>query len=391
MSGLTSVKGIHVIGKHCGIKPIGKRDLAVIYSEKIASAAGVFTTNKVKGAPVILSIERLEHTGKAQAIVINSGNSNVCTGEQGYKDAVTMAQLTADELSIDEKQVLVSSTGIIGFPLPMDKIAHGLKGIGGILKKSESQTSLAAEQAAEAIMTTDTTVKQISATVGKCTIGAMAKGSGMIHPNMATMLAFIATDAAYTAEQLQAMLKKSVDKSFNMIAVDNDTSTSDSVYLLANGMNGSVDEQEFQKALDYVCIELAKMIARDGEGATKLMEVVVRGASDECAAKTIAKSVVQSYLVKSAFGVMPIFGRVMAAVGYSGVEINPNTIDISFGDECVVNKGLKTLYDKQRIQKILSKDHITIFINLHDGESTATAWGCDLTEKYVQINAGYYT
>ncbi len=425
---LTSVTGIHVLGKSAGIKANGKKDLATIYSEKLCNAAGVFTINKVKGAPVVLSIERLKKTGKAQAIVINSGNSNVATGERGKKDAKDMAKRCAEELGISEEHTLVSSTGIIGFPLPIDKICQGLKGIKKELSAQYSTTENASTDAAEAILTTDTCTKQISIMVkGKTetiTIGAIAKGSGMIHPNMATMLAFIATDAEIESAELQEMLKVSADKSFNMISVDNDTSTSDSVYLLANGMKGKVDEKEFQKALDHVCIELAKMIAKDGEGATKLMEVIVKNARTEQDAKKVARAVAQSYLTKSAFGIMPIFGRVMAAAGYSGADFLPEKMNIYFGnemlgDEMVVKDGVKTNYDKQRINKILNKGNnkkednknnkennnrnnddnkndkednkVTITIDLQHGKAAATAWGCDLTREYVDINAGYYT
>ncbi|HIH42506.1 TPA: bifunctional glutamate N-acetyltransferase/amino-acid acetyltransferase ArgJ [Candidatus Woesearchaeota archaeon] len=410
---LTSVTGIHVLGKSAGIKAAGKKDLAVIYSEAPANVAGVFTTNKVKGAPVVLSIERLAKNRKCQAIVINSGNSNVATGEQGMKDAVEMARAAAYELGIDEQYVLVSSTGIIGFPLPMQKIMDGLKGIKKDLSDEYSQTKDAAEDAAQSIMTTDTCTKQIAVKIkgitgtnsiaNTITLAAMAKGSGMIHPNMATMLAFIATDAEIGPSLLQKMLKTSVDKSFNMIAVDNDTSTSDSVYLMANGLKGKADEKEFQKALDHVCIELAKMIAKDGEGATKLMEVIVKQAKTFEDAKKVAKSVALSYLTKSAFGIMPIFGRVMAAAGYSGANIEPEKMDVYFGDEMVVNNGIKADYDKQKINKILKCEEnnegkecnkekkITITINLNQGKETATAWGCDLTKEYVDINAGYYT
>ncbi|MEK6868825.1 MAG: bifunctional ornithine acetyltransferase/N-acetylglutamate synthase, partial [Nanoarchaeota archaeon] len=276
-------KGFTATGKPIGIKKSGKPDFAVIYSEVLADAAAVYTSNRVKGAPLYVTKKHLKD-GKAQAIVVNSGVSNVCTGKKGIKDAEDMAKFLGNELGINPKEVVVASTGLIGAYLPMEKIKNGIKGI-----KNELSVN---SNAAKAILTTDLAEKEIAVKADNFSIGAIAKGSGMIHPNMATMLCFITTDAKIPSKKLSAMLKNSVNKSFNMISVDMDTSTSDMVVILANGMAGKADETKFQDALDCVCIELAKKIARDGEGATKLIEVNAKNAKTEEDAKKIAKSVI---------------------------------------------------------------------------------------------------
>ncbi len=383
-NGICTVKGFRIVGKSAGIKKSGKKDLALIYSEDLCNAAAVYTKNNVKGAPVYVTKDHLKD-GKAQAIVINSGISNVCTGKKGIEDAYLVAELAAKELSIKKEDVLVASTGVIGAYLPMDKIKNGIKNI----KKELNETS---DDAAEAILTTDKAKKQVAVKIGNVTIGAIAKGSGMIHPNMATMLAFIATDAEIGSEKLKEMLSNSVSKSFNMISVDTDTSTSDMVILMANGSAGEVDEKEFQKALDFVCVELAKKIAKDGEGATKLIEVHVKNAKTGDDAKKIAKSIICSNLVKSAiFGNDPNWGRIMCAIGYSGAEIEESKIDISFGDEKIAENGTEKNFDNKKIKGLMSKDELKITINLNNGNHSATAYGCDLTYDYVKINADYHT
>ena len=342
-----------------------------------------FTSNQIKGAPLYITQEHLLD-GKAQAIVVNSGIANVCTGKKGVKDAIDMAKLTAKELDIKNKNVLVASTGLIGAYLPMDIIKKGIKGIKKQLGKKGD--------IAKAILTTDTIKKEIAVKIGKITIGAVAKGAGMIHLNMATMLCFVGTDAEFQAKDLKQMLKNSVGKSFNMTSVDYDTSTSDMAIIMANGLAGKVKKEQFQKALDFVCIELAKKIAIDGEGATKLMEVTVKNAKNEKKAKLIAKSIISSNLVKTAvFGNDPNWGRIMAAIGYSGAEINQNKIDVYFGHKQVVINGLGAKFDKKKIVEEMKKDKLLIVVVLKEGKATATAYGCDLTYEYVKLNAAYHT
>src|SRR3989338_9302920 len=295
--------GFKALGKAIGIKKSGKHDLAVIFSEVLADSAAVYTSNKVKGAPLIVTKNHLKN-GKAQAVVVNSGVANVCTGEKGIKDAEDMASIAAKEMGISPNDVIVASTGVIGKFLPMEKISSGLKGI----KKELSANS----EVAKAIMTTDIAEKSIAVKEDNFTIGAIAKGSGMIRPNMATMLCFITTDAKIPAKKLDLFLRNSVNRSFNMISVDMDTSTSDMAIILANGLAGAADEKKFQAALDFVCIELAKKIASDGEGATKLVEVEVKGAITEEDAKKATKSIISSNLVKCAiFGNDPNWGRIL--------------------------------------------------------------------------------
>ena len=378
-----SPKGFKALGKSIGIKKSGKADFAVIFSEVLADAAAVYTSNKVKGAPLIVTRNHLKD-GKAQSIVINSGISNVCTGEKGIKDAEETAKLAAEELGIDANNVLVASTGVIGKFLPMGKISNGLKGI-------KDELSITPE-VAKAIMTTDTVEKEIAVKADNFTIGAIAKGSGMISPNMATMLCFITTDAKIPSKKLADFLKNSVNKSFNMTNVDMDQSTSDMAVIMANGLTGKIDEKKFQNALDYVCIELAKKIAKDGEGATKLVEVNVKNAATAEDAKKIAKSIVSSNLVKCAiFGNDPNVGRIMCAIGNSMAKFNENLINIYFGNEQVVQNGRIAGFNLSEAKSIMKKDALSITIDMNDGKGNATAYGCDMSYDYIKINALYTT
>jgi len=376
-------KGFTAIGKPIGIKKSGKPDFAVIYSEVPADAAAVYTLNKVKGAPLIVTKKHLSN-GKAQAIIVNSGVSNVCTGKKGIKDAEDMTKFLGNELGINSNDVVVASTGLIGAYLPMETIKNGIKGI-----KNELSVN---SNASKAILTTDLVEKEIAVKVGNFIIGAIAKGSGMIHPNMATMLCFITTDAKIPSKKLNEMLKNSVNKSFNMINVDMDTSTSDMVAVLANGMAGKADEKKFQNALDFVCIELAKKIAKDGEGATKLIEINAKNAKTEEDAKKIAKSVINSNLVKCAvFGKDVNWGRIMSAMGNSNAAFNENKVDICFDDKKIVENGKGANYDAEKIKKIMDKDNLKITIDLKDGKGNAAAYGCDMSYDYIKINAEYTT
>lgn len=376
-------KGFTAVGKPIGIKKSGKPDFAVIYSEVMADAAAVYTSNKVKGAPLVVTKKHLSN-GKAQAIVVNSGVSNVCTGKKGIKDAEDMAKFLGNELGINQKDVVVASTGLIGAYLPMEKIKNGIKGI-----KNELSVK---SNVAKAILTTDLVEKEIAVKVDNFTIGAIAKGSGMIHPNMATMLCFITTDAKIPPKKLSKMLKNSVNKSFNMINVDMDTSTSDMVVILANGMAGKINEAKFQNALYFVCIEMAKKIVKDGEGATKLIEVNAKNAKTEKDAKKIAKSVVSSNLVKCAvFGKDVNWGRIMSAMGNSNAAFNENKVDVYFDDKRIVENGKGANYDVEKIKRIMDKDSLKITIDLKNGKGNATAYGCDMSYDYIKINAEYTT
>lgn len=393
--GVTAPAGFLASGVRCGLKN-GKRDLALLYSEKPASVAGVFTQNKVKAAPVVLTRERVKG-GRARAVVINSGNANACTGARGMEDARRMTAEVSKLLDIPEDGVLVSSTGVIGQPLPMDKI------IPGIGRAVAELSSGGGRDAAEAIMTTDTVTKEaaVSLELGgiSVTVGGMAKGSGMIHPNMATMLAFITTDAAVSPGALHPALRYAVDRSFNMITVDGDTSTNDMVLVMANGAAGGREINEgdkefpvFREALLQVCTRLAVMIARDGEGATKLLEVKVINAPTEKDARLAARAVAASSLVKSAvFGEDANWGRILCAIGYSGADFDPGKIDIFIGDEQVARDGGALDFSEEKAAEILSAGHVTVLVDMKAGQYGATAWGCDLTYDYVKINASYRT
>ncbi len=381
--GISGVDGFVSLGKHVGIKK-RKKDFAVLYSQQPCQTAAVYTQNQIKGAPLHVTKEHLKDH-KAQAIVVTSGVANVATGEQGLLNATNTAQAVAKELNIRDDDVLVASTGVIGTQLPMEKIEAGVKGIKQELSRNGDF--------AEAIMTTDTVKKEICVEHDGFRIAGAAKGVGMIEPNMATLLSFIVTDAEVAPDQLQTALKTSVDKTFNMTSIDTDTSTSDMVIVMANGHVKKVDPASFQEALDCVCLELTKMIARDGEGATKLIICQVEAAQTEDDAKKIAKSVINSPLVKTAvYGNDPNWGRLMMAIGKSGAgQIKEDKIGISINQKPVVNKGKAALEydDKMLIDILKDNDEIVVTINLGVGDAMATAYGCDMSEEYIKINAEY--
>ena len=394
---VTAPKGFKAAGIACGIKTQADvKDLALIYSEVPASAAATMTRNRVKGSPLKVTAEHLAD-GRAQAVVVNSGNANTCTGEQGVRDARRMAELTASGLGIRTEDVLVSSTGVIGRLLPMDAIEAGIRGLVPLLRPDGG------DDAAQGIMTTDLAPKQIAVEVelsdGMIRIGGICKGSGMIAPNMATMLAFLTTDAQVEAGLLRRCLRDAVERSFNLMTVDGDTSTSDTVALLANGMSGcaalaegSEDLRRFEEALGFVTAELAKKIARDGEGATKFVTIRVSGAHTFEDAKTVGKSVANSSLVKTAlFGADPNWGRIVCAAGYSGAEVEPERISVSLGDVQVFHRGMGTDFDQEAARQVLLAPEITIAIDLGQGEETAEVYTCDLSYDYVKINAEYTT
>lgn len=397
--GICAAKGFTAGGVHCGIrKNKSKRDLALIFSETKANAAAVYTTNLVKGAPLAVTKMNLLD-GKAQAVICNSGNANTCNAD-GVEIAQKMAQLTADTMGISADDVVVASTGVIGQPLDITPIANAMDSLKASLGMNSSE-------AAEGIMTTDTVLKEaaVSFEIGgvECKIGGIAKGSGMIHPNMATMLVFITTDCAISSEMLQKALSSDIQNTFNMVSVDGDTSTNDMVTVLANGMAGNEEITEdgeafntFMKALNTVTVYLCRMIAGDGEGATKLLECKVSGAVDEKNAKTIAKSVICSSLTKAAmFGADANWGRVLCAIGYSGADVDVNKVDVSFtslkGTIPVCKNGAGIEFSEEIAKEILLEKEITINIELNSGEGSATAWGCDLTYEYVKINGDYRT
>jgi len=377
-------QGFLSLAKNVGIKD-ETLDLSVIYSTVPAQAAAVFTQNRFPGAPVIVGREHVAG-GVVQALVINSKNANVAMGERGLNDAIEMCRLVGKELGLDHRHVLPFSTGVIGRPLPMDKIRAGLTAFRSDLK-TENLTRVAL-----AIMTTDTGPKFTSRRVGSATIAAIAKGAGMIEPNMATMLVYIMTDAAIAAPILRSMLRRIVDVTFNSISIDSDTSTSDTVVLMANGLAGSVVKREFEGALLQVCDHLAREIVRDGEGATKLITVEVSGAKNKMQAKRVAKSVANSPLVKTAvYGSDPNWGRVVMAVGKTfDPTIEPERVTIRFGDSKVFACGLPVECDLSALSRYLSQSEVTIGVDLGLGGAAARVWGCDLTDGYIKENA-YYT
>ena len=398
--GICAAKGFIAGGIHCGIrKNKTKRDLALIFSETKASAVAVYTTNLVKGAPLAVTKMHLMD-GKAQAVICNSGNANTCNAD-GIEVAQKMAKLTAETLGINEDDVVVASTGVIGQPLDITPIKDGLPALKEALGDNNS------EYAAEGIMTTDTVKKEIAVSFEidgiECKIGGIAKGSGMIHPNMATMLVFITSDVNIAPEMLQKALSSDIQNTFNMVSVDGDTSTNDMVCVLANGMAGNKEitaEGEefdtFMKALNTVTVHLCRMIAGDGEGATKLLECRVTGASDEKTAKTVAKSVICSSLTKAAmFGSDANWGRVLCAIGYSGADVDVTKVDVSFesakGVIPVCKDGSGIDFSEEIAKEILLEKEIIINVGLNSGEATSTAWGCDLTYEYVKINGDYRT
>lgn len=395
--GVTAPKGFLAAGVKAGIKKSGKQDVAIIYSEVPAAAAGVFTTNTMAAAPVVIS-RKVAASGTASAVAVNAGCANACTGEQGTLDAQQMAKAAAEALSVPTKQVFVASTGIIGQTLPMDKLTAGIKDAASKLsKEGEADASMA-------ILTTDTTEKKTAYTFTlggqTVTLAGMAKGSGMIHPNMATMLGFITTDAAIDSALLQQALKAATEVSFNMVSVDGDTSTNDSVFLFANGMAGnakivdaaSEDFAVFQEALTTVCTDLAKKIAKDGEGASKFLEVKVEGVDSFASAKQIAMAIAKSPLVKTAFfGEDPNWGRIICAIGYSGENIQPADTDIWIGDVQVVAGGMGADFKEAALKTIMAKDDIVITAKVGKGAEKATVWTCDFSYEYVKINGEYHT
>ena len=391
---VTSPRGFHAGATYAGLKKKADDvlDLGILFSEVPCVATAMLTTNKIKAAPVVLCQERLQ-SGKALAVVVNSGCANACTGEQGLADAAEMAELTAQQLGISPGDVLVASTGVIGQLLPMELIRTGIKQV--VLSQDGGH------ELERAMMTTDTVPKEVAVRVGESQfiIGGIAKGAGMIHPNMATMLCFLTTDAAVEIDFLRLALRKAVDVSFNMVSVDGDTSTNDTVLIMANGSagnepisQGSEQADVFQQALDRVCIYLAKGIARDGEGANRLIEVTVNGSPNIAEARLAARTIVNSPLVKTAvYGNDPNWGRIMAALGRSGVEVVESRIDLHIGNICLVKGGCPLPFDKEKVVEILRSPEVPINLQLNLGTATATAWGCDLSEEYVIINSHYTT
>ena len=389
--GITAPQGYLASGVSAGIKKKGL-DLAIVFSSQTASAAGVFTLNRVQAAPVVLSKEHLKLSrGRMRAVLINSGCANACTGERGMHDSVLSTQCLASQLNIEPSRVLVASTGVIGNFLPMPAL---LKGISSAVSALNSQGGGAA---ARAIMTTDTREKSIAVEgrIGGKTvrISGMAKGSGMIHPQMATMLAVITTDVQVPPRELSKFLRQAADRTFNCLTVDGDTSTNDTVVILANGASGAVvsgARSYFEKGLEMVCEELAKSIARDGEGATKFVEIQVRGASDFEAARKVAKTIAHSPLVKTAlYGEELNWGRILCAVGYSGVSFDPERITLSLNGIPIFRNGSPVSSTRARAEKAMKAKDLLFEVNLADGRATARVWTCDLSHKYVDINASY--
>lgn len=398
--GVCAAKGFTANGVHCGIrKNRTKKDLSLIYSKEPATAAAVYTTNLVKGAPLLVTKNNIAD-GKASAIICNSGNANTCNAN-GVEIAEQMCSLVADKLNISKTDVIVASTGVIGQPLEIEPIKDGMDALVDGLNTNGS------DDAAQGIMTTDTVKKEVAIEFelgGKtCRIGGIAKGSGMIHPNMATMLVFITTDVNISATMLQKALSSDIQNTFNMLSVDGDTSTNDMVCVLANGLaendiieSDGEDFEIFMKALNTVTVYLSRTIAGDGEGATKLLECKVSGANDLTTAKTAAKSVICSSLLKAAmFGADANWGRVLCALGYSGAKLDVNKIDVSFKsnkgtiDVCKNGSGIE--FSEEKAKEILLEKEIEILVSVGDGEYSATAWGCDLTYDYVKINGDYRT
>lgn len=399
--GVTAAKGFWAAGVEAGIKYQNRKDMAMVYSKTPCRAAGVFTTNVVKAAPVLWDKEVVESEWEAQAIVVNSGIANACTGKLGYEYCRETAGAAADALEISPQSVLICSTGVIGMQLPMEKMTEGVRMLAKAIKPGEE----AGTDAAKAIMTTDTRNKQVAVkvTIGgkEVTIGGMCKGSGMIHPNMCTMLAFVTTDVNISKKLLQEALSADVQDTFNMVSVDGDTSTNDTLLVLANGQAGNheitekgADYDTFVEALHYVNETLAKKIAGDGEGATALFEVNVIHADNKEDAKTLAKSVITSSLTKAAlFGHDANWGRILCALGYSGAKFDPEAIELylesSAGKILIFKDGMAADYSEEEATRILSCSEVTALVDMKMGEAEATAWGCDLTYDYVKINADY--
>lgn len=399
--GVTAAKGFEAAAAAAGIKYQNRTDMALIYSKKPCKVAGTFTTNVVKAAPVKWDRNVVDSGMKSQAVIVNSGIANACTGEEGMNYCEETAKEAAKVLGVDAKSVLVGSTGVIGMQLPMDRVKDGIRKLAEAKKPDlESGT-----QAAQAIMTTDTKKKEVAVTVEigdvTVTIGGMAKGSGMIHPNMCTMLAFITTDAKISRKALQAALSEDVEDTYNMISVDGDTSTNDTVLLLANGAAGNEkirygtwEYEAFKNALHYVNETLAKEMAGDGEGATALFEAKIIGADTKEQAKKLAKSIVCSNLTKAAIaGHDANWGRILCAMGYSGAQFDPEKVDLYFESEAgklkIIENGVALDYSEEKATEILSQPKVTAIADIKEGDVEAAAWGCDLTHGYIDINADY--
>ena len=399
--GVTAAKGFEAAAAAAGIKYENRTDMALVYSVKPCKVAGTFTTNVVKAAPVKWDRQIVESKIKSQAVIINSGIANACTGEEGMRCCLETAKAAAEALKIPADGVLIGSTGVIGMQMPIEKLKQGIQ----ILAKEKQSGAVAANAAAKAIMTTDTKEKEVAVTVeigGKTvTIGGMAKGSGMIHPNMCTMLGFVTTDAKISKKMLQEALSEDVKDTYNMVSVDGDTSTNDTVLLLANGLaeNPEITEkgedyETFKAALNYINTTLAKKIAGDGEGATALFEVKIIGAESKEQAVTLSKSVVTSSLTKAAiYGHDANWGRILCAMGYSGAEFDPEKVDLFFESKAgkiqIIENGVAVDYSEEEATKILSEEAVTAIADVKMGDATATAWGCDLTYDYIKINADY--
>ncbi len=399
--GVTAAKGFMAASTAAGIKYKDRQDMAMIYSKKPCKSAGTFTTNLVKAAPVKWDKNQVTSGADAQVIIVNAGIANACTGEEGMGYCAQTAKAAAQALGVSEDGVLVASTGVIGKQLPIDKIAAGVKAMAPLLGSSPEKGT----EAAKAIMTTDTKNKQVAVQIDMngttVTIGGMCKGSGMIHPNMCTMLSFVTTDAAISKELLQEALSEDIKDTYNMISVDGDTSTNDTVLLLANGLAGNKEITEknedyalFCEALNYINETLAKKMAGDGEGCTALFEVKIVGAKTKDQAKVLAKSVITSSLTKAAiFGHDANWGRILCAMGYSGAQFDPEKVDLFFestaGHMQIIKDGVAVDYSEEEATKILSEPEVTAIADIKMGDAQATAWGCDLTFDYVKINADY--
>ena len=399
--GVTAAKGFEAAAAAAGIKYQDRADMALIYSEKPCKVAGAFTTNLVKAAPVKWDRNVVDSGMKSQAVIVNSGIANACTGEEGMNYCKETAKEAEMVLGVDARSVLVGSTGVIGMQLPMDRVKDGIRKLADTKKSDLESGTLAAQ----AIMTTDTKKKEVAVTVEigdvTVTIGGMAKGSGMIHPNMCTMLAFVTTDAKISRKALQAALSEDVEDTYNMISVDGDTSTNDTVLLLANGAAGNEkirygtwEYEEFKSALHYVNETLAKEMAGDGEGATALFEAKIIGADTKEQAKRLAKSIVCSNLTKAAIaGHDANWGRILCAMGYSGTQFDPEKVDLYFESEAgklkIIENGVALDYSEEKATEILSRPKVTAIADIKEGDVEATAWGCDLTHGYIDINADY--
>ena len=399
--GVTAAKGFEAAGAEAAIKYQNRKDMAMVYSKVPCKAAGTFTTNVVKAAPVLWDRDIVTNSEYAQAVVVNAGIANACTGKQGLDYCRREAEVTGRLLGIPAEAVLVGSTGVIGMQLPMDRIEAGI----AKLVEAKSDTLEAGHTAACSIMTTDTISKEIAVSFeleGKeITVGGMSKGSGMIHPNMCTMLAYITTDMAISKELLQEALSTSVADTFNMITVDGDTSTNDTCLVMANGMSGNTEVtkkgeayDKFFEALNHVCTYLAKKMAGDGEGATKLFEAKVVNARSKEDARTLSRAIVGSNLSKAAiYGCDANFGRFLCAMGYSGAQFDQNDVELFFESENgrlqVFDHGTPIVFDEEKALQIMKADAVTVYVDMHEGEAEATAWGCDLTYDYVKINADY--